>query len=273
MRHDYTNELELKSILIRIKNARIEHNTVKTAKTIPNNEKASLIRNRRIAKYILWNSRLQHTKKTSNPKKAKEVQEFLKTRIIELSESTSIDTKNYEKFGNIVMTMVRHILTKAQFRGYSYYDDFMSDSVYKVLKYLDNFDHTKKSKISGQSVNAFAYLSTIIHNAIIYIIKKKKKEQQFIQEQVNYKRIEMGLPIINFDVKDDTEQRFVKVSPKNTVKKISDAIENNKEFIKSKNNTLNIEYITDEPLDIDELIAIQEYKKMYKNVKITEGIE
>ena len=38
-------------------------------------------------------------------------------------------------------------MTKGQFRGYSYQDDFVSDSVFKILKYLDNFDHKKISKI------------------------------------------------------------------------------------------------------------------------------
>ena len=171
MKHNYTNELELKSILIRIKNARIMNNTVHTAKTICVETRENTIKNRRIDKYIRWYK--------SKNKKNKDFQERLKEKIISLSEETCINKVNYEKFGEIIMEMVRRILTKSQFRGYSYYDDFMSDSVYKILKYLDNFDHTKKSEISGQYVNAFAYLSTIIHNAVVYIIKKKKREAYY----------------------------------------------------------------------------------------------
>ena len=46
MKHNYTNELELKSLLIRIKNARIENNTSHTSKTIPIETPENNIKNR-----------------------------------------------------------------------------------------------------------------------------------------------------------------------------------------------------------------------------------
>ena len=67
MKHNYTNELELKSILIRIKNARIVNNTVNTAKTICVETRENTIKNRRIDKYIRWYK--------SKNKKNKEFQE------------------------------------------------------------------------------------------------------------------------------------------------------------------------------------------------------
>lgn len=255
MKHNYTNELELKSILIRIKNARITNNTVHTAKTICVETKENTIKNRRIDKYIRWY-------KTKN-KKNKDFQERLKQKIIRLSEETCVNKVNYEKFGEIIMEMVRHILTKSQFRGYSYYDDFMSDSVYKILKYLDNFDHTKKSEISGQYVNAFAYLSTIIHNAVVYIIKKKKREQLFIQEQINNERSALGLPITDYTLYDKPQTKTVRLEEWDS---LNDCIEEHEDF--TKNNILIIEHTRN--LEIEEIAEIQKIKKKNKNIRFNE---
>ena len=93
MKHNYTNELELKSILIRIKNARIVNNTVNTAKTVCVETRENTIKNRRIDKYIRWYK--------SKNKKNKEFQERLKEKIISLSEETCVNKVNYEKFGRI----------------------------------------------------------------------------------------------------------------------------------------------------------------------------
>ena len=184
MKHNYTNELELKSIIIRIQTARKLNKTTGSSKTIAVNSPKNIRDNRKINKYIKLVSNL--SKKSDIDKsrlqsfKAK-VTDF----IIKKSENTPIDNLNYERFGFIIMEMVRHILTKPQFRGYTYYDDFMSDSVFKILKYLDNFDHTIISKRSGEPVKAFAYISQIITNSIIFIISKNKKEQDFIKQQLS----------------------------------------------------------------------------------------
>ena len=79
--------------------------------------------------------------------------------------------------------MIKKILTKPQFSGYTYRDDFYSDAIHKILKYLHNFDHTLISDISGTEVNAFAYISQIIHNSVLYIINTKNKELNEIKKQ------------------------------------------------------------------------------------------
>ena len=149
MKHDYTNELELKSLLIRIKNTRKKDGTEKTSKTNVRTDLETIKKNKRINKYIKWYTNIL-SKKFKNFKKAKDVQQHLKEKIIKLSEDCLVDKFSYEKFGTIIIKMVNHIMTKGQFRGYSYQDDFVSDSVFKILKYLDNFD--------GTSCN-FSYLS------------------------------------------------------------------------------------------------------------------
>lgn len=167
IKHNYTSELELKSLLIRIKKDR-EGITSK-------------ISNGRINKYIKWHTDINN-KKYDNPSKRNIVKGHLKENIVRLSELTAIDDKSYERFGEIILLMIKNILKKPQFSGYTYRDDFYSDAIYKILKYLGNFNHLLISERTGTPVNAFAYISQIIHNSILYIINTKKKEQENIKK-------------------------------------------------------------------------------------------
>lgn len=162
IKHNYTSELELKSLLIRIKNERGE-------------VRFSGADNVKINKYIRRHIVINDLK-NCDPIKKKRIKAKLKDTIVHLSENTEVDPLSFERFGDIILLMIQKILTKPQFSGYTYKDDFYSDSVYKILKYLDNYNHKLISTITGLPVNAFAYISQIIHNSIVFIIKKKKKE-------------------------------------------------------------------------------------------------
>jgi hypothetical protein len=106
--------------------------------------------------------------------------------------------------------MVKNILKKPQFSGYTYKDDFYSDAVYKILKYLGNFNHLLISEITGTNVNAFAYISQIIHNSVLFIINKKKKD---INDQRNYISLEhfMNDP---YQINQDTSQEWYNTNVK-----------------------------------------------------------
>lgn len=179
-KHNYTSELELKSLLIRIKNMKADQ--------------GSLELNSRINKYIKWHTAIVN-KKYDAPAKRNEVKNNLKERIVRYSELTRADEKSYERFGAIILLMVKNILRKPQFCGYTYRDDFYSDAVYKILKYLHNFDHTLKSQRTGQPVNAFAYVSQIIHNSIIFILNQKKKETDKIKHQIAINNLDHNLQL------------------------------------------------------------------------------
>ena len=93
--------------------------------------------------------------------------------------------------------MIKHILTKPNFSGYTYTTDFYSDAIYKVLTYLHNFDHTLISKRTNIRVNAFAYISQIIHNSIVFIIKKKQNERIKVNHLITSEISDKNLNIIN----------------------------------------------------------------------------
>ena len=102
MKHNYTNELELKSIIIRIQTARKLNKTNGSNKTITVDSKKNISENRKINKYIQWASNIQK-KNFKDTLKVKRVQNHIKEIVIKKSEVTPIDYKNYERFGAIIM--------------------------------------------------------------------------------------------------------------------------------------------------------------------------
>jgi hypothetical protein len=184
LKHNYTSELELKSLLIRIKNQRALIGTSDS--------------NAKIKKYIKWHTDIS-SKAYEDTRKRNVLKNKLKNKIVELSESTSVDSSSYERFGEIILLMIKNILKKPQFSGYTFKDDFYSDSVYKILKYLDNFNHKLISSRSGLSVNAFAYISQIIHNSIIFIINTKKKDMENFKKQVQLEALNQNLQLVYDD--------------------------------------------------------------------------
>lgn len=176
--HNYTSNLELTSLLIRIKNLRNLGDN-------PHLNGIDYINNRRLNRYIKIHTKLSDTKSTpENASKRTKLKEHLKEKIISLSEKTPCDKFSYNRFGEIILLMVKKILTRPQFSGYSYKDDFYSDASFKILKYLGNFDHTLISERTGQRVNAFSYITQIIMNSIIAIINVRKRDQENIKEQI-----------------------------------------------------------------------------------------
>lgn len=183
-KHNYTSELELKSLLIRIKNKR---NGIIDEKD-----------NLKINKYIKWHTAVNN-KKYDFPSKRNITKAKLKDKIVVLSEGTCVDRESYERFGEIILLMIKNILKKPTFSGYTYKDDFYSDAVYKILKYLHNFDHKMISDRTGQPVNAFAYISQYIHNSILFIINTKKKEQENIRKQISMEHLNHDFQIKESD--------------------------------------------------------------------------
>jgi len=187
IKHDYTSEVELSSLLIREKNKKI-------GKNLP------LTYNSRINEYITMHTKLNRIKYEKNSKKyfqKNALKNKIRDRIIFLSERTNIDDASHERFGEVILLMIKHILTKPNFSGYTYATDFYSDAIYKIFTYLHNFDHTLISERTNNRVNAFAYISQIIHNSIVFIIKKKNNENKKINNVVDSKICDLGIDITN----------------------------------------------------------------------------
>jgi hypothetical protein len=146
------------------------------------------MKNNKINRYINLHTKISNTQELFEKdykQRLTSLKKKLKETIIDISEQTPINKESYEVFGSILMLMVKNILKKPNFSGYSYKDDFYSDSIHKVLKYCHNFNHKLISERTGVEVNAFSYISQVIHNSIIYIIKQKAKEQDNIKDVIS----------------------------------------------------------------------------------------
>lgn len=281
--HNYTSNLELTSLLIRIKN-------------LKNNLECfdSEHKNRMINKYVKWHTDLNDKRydisdctedqdnesgscsssslcSAKNARK-RDILHRVKDRIIYLSERTPANEAAYNRFGQIILLMVKHILTMPKFSGYSYKDDFYSDSVYKILKYLYNFDHTMISEKTGRPVNAFAYISQIIHNSIIYVINTRKKERNNVLEQAKFNVLQesfskSGLKnnlYITDSVKEPEPEKIEKTeflkSNENIVERIKNSVANASE------NVARITFMIpkDVQLSANEYYDLEELKKKYK---------
>ncbi len=211
-KHNYTTELELKSLLIRIKNERSQIGTPRL--------------NNRINRYIKLFVKINSIKYSPSTKKNR-IKAKLKAKIIKDSENTYIDKYSYERFGEIILLMIKNILTKPQFSGYTYKDDFYSDAVYKILKYLGNFNHKMISERTGALVNSFAYISQYIHNSILFIINKKKKENERLRMQVQMAHLSHSTKLKIYDtVKSPVEEQYEETEIKTvTLTKITNIVD------------------------------------------------
>lgn len=131
------------------------------------------------------NFRLQKYIKKHSKSKSQKLKKILRKYIILLSERNIIDKNSYERFGEMVLLIIKNILKKPKFSGYTYRDEFYSDSTDKILRYIKNFNHKMISDITGQEVNAFSYLSQYVHNSILFIINTKNAEKQEVEKYVN----------------------------------------------------------------------------------------
>ena len=165
IRHDYTNEVELKSLAMREKNKFYNVGTQDANAEI--------------------NSLIQEYLATKDPK--------LKDIIFDLSKDTQIDKNSHERFGEIVLLMVKKILTKPNYSGYSWVDEFYSTSCYRVFKYIHNFDFEKKSKRTNQGVSAFSYITQIIIMSILEVINKNNKSKKDAERYAEMHNSDFGI--------------------------------------------------------------------------------
>lgn len=250
-KHDYTCELELKSLLIREKNSKLElqNNSIRTNKRI--NELINL--------FVKLNT--DKFQKSLNSKKVKNLQNKIKDTIIKRSELVSIDRFSHERFGEIILLMIKNILKKPNFSGYTWKEDFYSDATYRVLKYLHNFNHTKTSEKTGQSVNAFSYISQIIHNSIVYIINTNNQEIDITDKLSQTEGEELGIEKVKTLDKTSISE---KINEKFIIQKqdLSNTSLFNllSEFVDSSNYDKDFNYIFEYPKDY--LISLDEFAKL-----------
>jgi len=105
----------------------------------------------------------------------------IRNRIRDISTTTYV-YRDDNIFGGMIMQLINNIATRPNFSGYSYLNDMKSLATEHILKYTWKFDSYRQSKISGQYISAFTYISTIVFNAFVATIKKQNKEAEKIKK-------------------------------------------------------------------------------------------
>lgn len=195
-----------------------------------------------------------------NKSKNQKYKRILRNYIIKISERTIIDKNSYERFGELVLLIIKNILKKPKFSGYTYRDEFYSDSTDKIFRYIKNFNHNLISKITGQPVNAFSYISQYVHNSILFIINTQKAETEAIQNFINSYNAEISEES-NISKYENISKEYIKEFTKIESKLITE-IKNELDNLHQKNLGEYADFIFIYPSDYK--INLEEYKEIIK---------
>lgn len=115
------------------------------------------------------------------------------------------------KFAIQCMLIINNLKKRPQFSGYTsnWTEDYISNSIYKMLKYIHNFDHTRISKITGQRVSTFAYLTQIAKAAFIEVINRRKNEESLIKETFQYHELDELIQMANIKMNENSSTELV----------------------------------------------------------------
>lgn len=140
-------------------------------------------------------------------KREKQELRNVKREIISLYRQGANPNYSTNKFGSMIMLLLQRIASKSNFSGYSWREEFYGDATEKIFKYLHNFNPNLISKISGQPVKAFAYLTQISTMSFLSIINKYNDElacvKRFIPMMEFNEKIDKGLLYSKNDNEDE----------------------------------------------------------------------
>lgn len=89
-----------------------------------------------------------------------------------------------EELGEMCLEIANRMLTRSNFRGYTFKDMMISNAMYSILKYLKNF------KPEHPRANGFGYISQIIYNTYRNTIKQQARHSQ-IKEELYSQRMKL----------------------------------------------------------------------------------
>lgn len=108
--------------------------------------------------------------------------------------ATNPDARVPDYVGSCILEICKRFSTRANFIGYSYRDEMVSDAVENCLLYVTNFD-------SAKSTNAFSYFTQIAFFAFLRRIAREKK-----QSYIKHKLVQnIPLEAYNLNEFDDVE--------------------------------------------------------------------
>jgi hypothetical protein len=169
-----------------------------------------------------------------------------------------------QKFGEIVLLINENLLKKPCFRNYSenWTEDFKSNAIYKIFKYINNFDPEKISKVTGRKISSFAYLTQITYMAFVEVINKRKKDnsdlmdnmiplQDLKPEHFGYSKFERSSSY--YPNEEDERTYFI-------IDNVKTSLYDQLKIIRETNDAVHVTYPANYSLSIDEFTLIDSLK-------------
>lgn len=100
-------------------------------------------------------------------------------KLKELLDEYKATGKISDELGKCFLLIAKKLATAANFRGYTYVDDFVQEGVECCLKYIHNYDPEKGS-------NPFGYFTQIMKFAFINKIKQENNYQKVKRKAQEY---------------------------------------------------------------------------------------
>ena len=100
----------------------------------------------------------------------------------QLLEDGAVLDYSKQEFGRMVLLIINNLMKKHCFSGYTenWTEDFKSNAIYKIFRYIHNFDSERISEVTGKKVSSFAYLTQITYMAFLEVINKRKAENELM---------------------------------------------------------------------------------------------
>jgi hypothetical protein len=176
-----------------------------------------------------------------------------------------------EKFGIMLLLIVKNLATMPSFSGYSsnWKTDFFSNAIEKTLLYLDNFDNNLLSVRTGTKSKAFAYVTQICYNAFLNIINDRKKDEALLKDAISFESSNLDgmrnsklTPDIEYK-EEESREYIIKIKASDN---INDVIYKGITYIKDSNEILDInDAIKEEIKYLEENTPEDEKDENYKN--------
>lgn len=93
--------------------------------------------------------------------------------------------KVYNKIGERFLLLARNYLNKPFFINYSesWKDDMVSEAVYDMVRYIDNYDVDKMENLyisENKIPEPFSYFTQYVHHGIMRFLNEKKKDRDVL---------------------------------------------------------------------------------------------
>lgn len=193
----YLNLYRIYSALKDIETKTTEEISVKIKKSIERKNKSFKIKKEKyknnpdILNILEENKKIfiKHKKILSKEEYIKEFEELkIKYSKLGVENILNIDLNlntNLDRFFELILLMIKRINKMGNFSKYNYREDFRANAVEKILIYCKNFDDEIISIVTKKKVSSFAYVTEIIYNAFLEIIKNNKREKEIKRKYYN----------------------------------------------------------------------------------------